>query len=117
MKKILVVSTRRPSTYGWDVKRDLVERLNHAGMKTLSPSRKNLGRLLVSCDAVLVLEATLEGSAMFVARLALELNRPVLAIPGSIFKYASQGTNLLIQNGAQLVTNHQDVLDFLIKVD
>jgi predicted Rossmann fold nucleotide-binding protein DprA/Smf involved in DNA uptake len=117
MKKVLVVSAHRSSTYGVDVKKDLVDRLINSGIKTLIPSKSNRSRLLASCDAVLVLEATLEGSAMFTARLALELNRPVLAIPGSIFKYASQGTNLLIQNGAHLVTNYQDVLDFLIKVD
>ena len=117
MKKVLVVSPRKLSTYGANIRRDLVERLNNSEIKTSFPSKKNLGHLLVSCDAVLVLEATLEGSAMFAARLALELNRPVLATPGSIFRYASQGTNLLIQNGAHLVTKYQDVVDFLIMID
>jgi len=62
---------------------------------------------------VLVTEAGTTSGAMITAHLALEQNREVLAVPGSILSPVSSGTNQLIQEGARLVRNHNDILEEL----
>lgn len=62
---------------------------------------------------VLVTEAGEGSGALITADLALEQNRDVLAIPGSIFSPTSRGTNNLIQEGAKLVRKCQDILEEL----
>ena len=62
---------------------------------------------------VLVTEAGESSGALITADLALEQNRDVLAVPGSVLSPASRGTNHLIQEGAKLVQNCQDILEEL----
>jgi DNA processing protein len=63
---------------------------------------------------VLVTEADENSGAMITARDALEQNREVFAIPGSILSPASRGTNHIIQAGeAKLVTKYTDILEEL----
>lgn len=62
---------------------------------------------------VLAIEAGETSGAMITARMALEQNREVFAIPGSILSPASRGTNHLIQEGAKLVTDYTDILQEL----
>lgn len=61
----------------------------------------------------LVVEAGEKSGARWTVYHALEQNREVFCVPGSIFSPASRLTNRLIQDGAKLVSGYTDILEEL----
>ncbi len=62
---------------------------------------------------VVVIEAPFRSGALMTARLALEANREVMAVPGAVTSERSRGTNGLIKQGAHLVESASDVMSVL----
>lgn len=60
--------------------------------------------------AVLVVEASERSGSLITARLAMEQDRELLAVPGNITSRNSFGTNYLLKSGAKLVQHWQDVV-------
>jgi DNA processing protein len=65
-------------------------------------------------QGVLIVESDVRGGAMITAKYALEQNREVFAVPGSIYSHKSNGTNTLIRESrAKLVISAEDILSEL----
>ena len=63
------------------------------------------------CLGTIVIEAPERSGSLITASCALDYNRQVFAVPGSIFSPYSIGTNLLIKRGAKIVMGVSDILE------
>jgi len=61
----------------------------------------------------LVVEAALKSGSLITARMALEQNREVFAVPGSPLDPRAEGTNKLIQEGAHMALTADDIISEL----
>lgn len=62
---------------------------------------------------VVVIEAGIKSGALITADLALDENRDVFVLPGEVTSPFSKGTNELIKNGADVITDANDILNRL----
>ncbi|OAS83349.1 MULTISPECIES: DNA-processing protein DprA [Metabacillus] len=64
-------------------------------------------------EGTIIIQAKNRSGSLITAYQALEQNREVFAVPGSIFDECSSGTNELIQSGAKLVQNASHIIEEL----
>ena len=64
-------------------------------------------------DAVLVIEAPIKSGSLATARFANDQNKDVFVIPGGIKQENYRGSNQLIKDGAIMVTEANEILDYL----
>ncbi|HEU4917414.1 MAG TPA: DNA-processing protein DprA [Acidimicrobiia bacterium] len=72
------------------------------------PARNRIIAAIAS--AVVVVEAGEKGGALITARMAAEMGRPVLVVPGDVDRLASVGCNRLIRDGAHPVLGVADLI-------
>lgn len=75
------------------------------------PSRNRL--MAGISKAVLIIEAEEKSGTLITARMALDYNRDVLVVPGSIFSSTSKGTHMLLKHGATPIASSDDILEAL----
>ena len=71
-------------------------------------------RIIAGLSAgTIVVEGALKSGSLITARIAADLGREVMAVPGSPLDPRAQGCNLLIREGATLIQTAADVLEAL----
>jgi len=69
-------------------------------------------RIIAGLSGVILLpQAEMRSGSLITARLGVEQNREIIAVPGHITDPLSSGTNYLIQQGAKPATSSSDILE------
>jgi len=75
------------------------------------PSRNKLMALL--CHATVIVEADYKSGSLITAFHALEFNRDIFTVPGSIFSDLSRGTNNLLKQGAMPIIDARTLYKYV----
>jgi len=67
------------------------------------------------CRGVLIVEAAERSGSLITANFALEQGRDVFAVPGNVWSKMSIGSNRIIQEGAKLILNAEDVIEEIVQ--
>ena len=70
-------------------------------------------RIVAGMPLEVVIEGAQYSGSLITARLAMEFGREVFGVPGNVTQPVSFAPNLLIKQGAKLVTNAEDVIEEL----
>jgi DNA processing protein len=65
------------------------------------------------CRATLLIEAGEKSGTLITARMAVDYNRELLVVPGSIFSATSYGTHQFLKLGATPITSSADIVEVL----
>jgi len=84
---------------------------NFRSMPWMFPQRNRL--MAGIAEAVLIIEAGEKSGTLITANLAVEYNKTLMVVPGSIYNENSRVPNKFIQQGAELIQNGEDVLNLL----
>lgn len=101
--------------------KNLADKIIKAGgglLSELSPTTKaatwsfpQRNRIMAGlCHATLLIEAGAKSGTLITARMTVDYNRELLAVPGSIFAKNSFGTHQFIKLGATMVTTSEDII-------
>ena len=112
--RVVVVSGVGADCVYPDTSRDVFERAVAEGGAVISAERwgspprrwafpKRNALIAALCRSLVVTEAGYRSGTLSTADAAIELDRSVYAIPGSIYSANSRGTNMLISEGAQII--------------
>lgn len=77
------------------------------------PARNKLMALL--CHATVIVEADYKSGSLITAFHALEFNRDIFTVPGSIFSDLSRGANNLLKQGAMPIINPRTLYKYVIE--
>lgn len=110
-----------PPSHEWLLRRVLEEGLVLSEFLPGEPAEKwhflNRNRLISALGrAVVVVQASERSGAVNTAQHAANQGKEVVALPGSIYEKASRGTHRLIQDGAMLLADIRELLDFFPEI-
>lgn len=116
--RVVVVSGVGADCVYPDTSRDVFERCVAEGGAVISAERwgspprrwafpKRNALIAALCRSLVVTEAGYRSGTLSTADAAIELDRSVYAIPGSIYSANSRGANMLISEGAQIIWDEQ----------
>jgi DNA processing protein len=84
------------------------------GMQPLAENFPTRNRILSGlCLGVVIVEAAEKSGSLITARMALEQDRQVFAVPGSPLSGKTRGSNRLLKEGAKIVECVEDVIEEL----